>query len=95
MPPNPDPVQLSESIVGPFRALSLAGLVVFWAALCASLAILGRDRIGTGARLRPARPCLARRSHPRLRHTERPHIRSDGTRFGAAPAGIAASRRGR
>jgi hypothetical protein len=54
MPPNPDPVQLSESIVGPFRALSLAGLVVFWGALCASLAILGRDRSGTGARL--ARP---------------------------------------
>jgi hypothetical protein len=54
MPPNPDPVHLSESIVGPFRALSLAGLVVFWGALCASLAILGRDRSGTGARL--ARP---------------------------------------
>jgi hypothetical protein len=32
MPPNPDPVELSETIVRPFRALSLAGLVVFWAA---------------------------------------------------------------
>ena len=30
MPPNPDPVQLSEAIVRPFRALSLAGLVIFW-----------------------------------------------------------------
>ena len=54
MPPNPDPVPLSEAIVGPFRALSLAGLVIFWAALCAGLAILGRDRLGTGERL--ARP---------------------------------------
>ncbi len=38
MPPNPDPVELSEAIVRPFRALSLAGLVIFWAALSASLA---------------------------------------------------------
>jgi hypothetical protein len=42
MPPNPDPVRLSATIVGPFRALSLAGLVVFWAALGTGLALLGR-----------------------------------------------------
>jgi hypothetical protein len=45
MPPNPDPVELSEAIVRPFRALSLAGLVIFWAALGAALAVLGRDRL--------------------------------------------------
>ena len=54
MPPNPDPVQLSEAIVRPFRALSLAGLVIFWAALGAALAVLGRDR--TEGRERLARP---------------------------------------
>ena len=54
MPPNPDPVQLSEAIVRPFRALSLAGLVIFWAVLGAALAVLGRDR--TGGRERLPRP---------------------------------------
>ncbi len=54
MPPNPDPVQLSEAIVRPFRALSLAGLVIFWAVLGAALAVLGRDR--TEGRERLARP---------------------------------------
>jgi hypothetical protein len=44
MPPNPDPMPLSESIVRPFRALSLTGLVVFWCALGGSLGLLGRDR---------------------------------------------------
>jgi hypothetical protein len=44
MPPSPDPVALSEAIVRPFRALSLVGLVIFWTALSASLAVLGRDR---------------------------------------------------
>ena len=44
MPPNPDPVELSETIVRPFRALSLAGLVIFWSALSAVLAVLGHDR---------------------------------------------------
>jgi hypothetical protein len=52
MPANPDPVPLFQAIVGPFRALSLAGLAIFWAALCAGLAVLGRDRIETGDRLR-------------------------------------------
>lgn len=42
MPPNPDPVSLSVEIVRPFRALSLAGLVVFWAALGLGLALLLR-----------------------------------------------------
>ena len=45
MPPNPDRIELSESIVRPFRALSLAGLVVFWVALGAALAVLGRERL--------------------------------------------------
>ena len=45
MPSNPDPVELSEAIVRPFRALSLAGLVIFWAALGTALAVLGGDRL--------------------------------------------------
>jgi hypothetical protein len=44
MPPNPDPVELSGAIVRPFRALSFAGLVVFWAAFALALAYLGRKR---------------------------------------------------
>jgi hypothetical protein len=44
MPPNPDPVELSETIVRPFRALALAGLVVFWAGLGIAFAWLGRER---------------------------------------------------
>lgn len=44
MPANPDPVELSETIVRPFRALSLAGLVVFWAGLGIAFAWLARDR---------------------------------------------------
>jgi hypothetical protein len=51
MPPNPDPVQLSEAIVRPFRALSLAGLVIFWGVLGTALAVLGRDRAGGRERL--------------------------------------------
>jgi Probable cobalt transporter subunit (CbtA) len=45
MPPNPDPVHLSEAIVRPFRALSLAGLVIFWAALGLGLALLVRGDV--------------------------------------------------
>jgi hypothetical protein len=45
MPPNPDPVQISEAILRPFRALSLTGLVVFWGAFALVLAYLGRDRV--------------------------------------------------
>jgi len=44
MPPSPDPVELSASIVRPFRALSLAGLVVFWGGFALALAYLGRAR---------------------------------------------------
>ena len=44
MPSNPDPVELSQTIVRPFRALSLTGLVIFWSALSAILAVLGHDR---------------------------------------------------
>jgi hypothetical protein len=47
MPSNPDPIELSPTIVSPFRALSLAGLVIFWSALSAILAVLGRDRTAT------------------------------------------------
>jgi Probable cobalt transporter subunit (CbtA) len=43
MPPNPDPVALSETIVRPFRALSLAGLAVFWGGFALALAYLGRS----------------------------------------------------
>ena len=50
MPPNPDPVELSETIVRPFRALSLAGLVVFWAAFALALGYLGRERARLPAR---------------------------------------------
>jgi hypothetical protein len=50
MPPNPDPVGLSETIVRPFRALSLAGLAVFWAAFALALAYLGRERARAPAR---------------------------------------------
>jgi len=46
MPPNQDPVELSNAIVGPFRALSLAGLIVFWAGFALVLGYLGRDRAG-------------------------------------------------
>jgi hypothetical protein len=57
MPPNPDPVELSDAIVRPFRALSLAGLVILWAALSASLALLGGSRFtGGGLRRRTASP---------------------------------------
>jgi len=53
MPPNPDPVSVSETIVGPFRALSFAGLVVFWSAFALAIAYLGRER--AHAPLRAAR----------------------------------------
>ena len=51
MPPHPDPVALSETIVRPFRALSLAGLIVFWAAFALALAYLGRERTGPSTRV--------------------------------------------
>jgi hypothetical protein len=44
MPENPDPVQISETILRPFRTLSLAGLVLFWTAFALVLAYLGRQR---------------------------------------------------
>ena len=50
MPPNLDPVELSETIVRPFRALSLAGLVVFWGGFALVLAYLGRERARVPAR---------------------------------------------
>ena len=51
MPLNPDPVPLSGAIVRPFRALSLAGLVIFWVVLGTALAVFGRDRTGGRERL--------------------------------------------
>jgi hypothetical protein len=47
MPGNPDPVRLPGDVVGPFRLLSLAGLVVFWGGLGAALALLSRPGPGT------------------------------------------------
>jgi hypothetical protein len=44
MPANPDPVEMSASIVGPFRTLSLTGLVVFWLGFALALGYLGRER---------------------------------------------------
>jgi hypothetical protein len=53
MPPNPDPVEVSEAIMRPFRAMSLTGLVVFWGGFALALAYLGRE--GTPEPVRPAR----------------------------------------
>jgi hypothetical protein len=50
MPSNPDPVELSDTIVRAFRALSLAGLIVFWAGFALALGYLGRDRARVSAR---------------------------------------------
>jgi predicted cobalt transporter CbtA len=51
MPPNPDPVEMSETILRPFRVLSLAGLVVFWAGLGIAFAWLGRERAAVRRRV--------------------------------------------
>lgn len=50
MPSSPDPIELSETIGQPFRALSLAGLVVFWGGFALALAYLGRERPGVSMR---------------------------------------------
>jgi len=44
MPPNPDPVEMPSEIVRTFRALSLAGLVLFWVVLGAAFGWLCRER---------------------------------------------------
>jgi hypothetical protein len=44
MPSSPDPIVLSETILQPFRALSLAGMLVFWAGFALALGYLGRER---------------------------------------------------
>jgi Probable cobalt transporter subunit (CbtA) len=59
MPPNPDPVELSATIVGPFRTLSLTGLIVFWGGLALALAYLGRER--PRAPMRTMRPVVPAR----------------------------------
>lgn len=55
MPFNPDPVKMPPQLVWTFRALSLAGLVVFWAVLGGAFGWLSREREhraleGSGAR---------------------------------------------
>ncbi len=44
MPANPDPVRMPAGVVWTFRAISLAGLVVFWLALGTSFQWLARVR---------------------------------------------------
>jgi hypothetical protein len=44
MPANPDPVRMPADLVWTFRAISLAGLVVFWLALGTSFQWLARAR---------------------------------------------------
>ena len=44
MPANPDPVEMSATILGPFRQRALTGLVIFWAALGLAFAWLARER---------------------------------------------------
>ncbi len=44
MPTNPDPVRMPAGLVWTFRAISLAGLVVFWLALGTSFQWLARAR---------------------------------------------------
>lgn len=44
MPANPDPVRMPAGLVWTFRAISLAGLVVFWLALGTSFQWLARAR---------------------------------------------------
>lgn len=45
MPANPDPVRMLSQVVWTFRALSLAGLVLFWAMLGGAFAWLARDHL--------------------------------------------------
>jgi len=44
MPANPDPMRVSAGLVWTFRAISLAGLVVFWIVLGTSFTYLARAR---------------------------------------------------
>lgn len=46
MPPNPDPVRIPADVVWNFRAISLAGLVLFWAVLGGAFGWLSRERGG-------------------------------------------------
>lgn len=43
MPPNPDPVKMPPQLVWTFRALSLGGLVLFWAVLGGAFGWLSRE----------------------------------------------------
>jgi predicted cobalt transporter CbtA len=44
LPANPDPVPLPVELVSPFRAISLAGLVLFWTLFGAAFGWLARER---------------------------------------------------
>ncbi len=44
MPPNPDPVRMPGQLAWTFRAISLAGLVLFWVVLGGAFGWLSRDR---------------------------------------------------
>jgi hypothetical protein len=45
MPANPDPIRMPSDLVWTFRAITLAGLVVFWAVLGPAFAWLARARV--------------------------------------------------
>lgn len=47
LPPNPDAVRMPDEVVSSFRALSLAGLTLFWLLLTAGFALIVRAT-GTG-----------------------------------------------
>ncbi len=44
MPPNPDPVRMPPELVRTFRAISLAGLLLFWGVLAGVFGWLSRER---------------------------------------------------
>jgi len=45
MPANPDPVRMPAELVWTFRAISLAGLILFWGVLGGAFGWLFRDRV--------------------------------------------------
>lgn len=55
LPNSPDPVRMPAEVVDAFRALSLAGLTLFWAVLGLIFALLTRPRPGARDRVSPAR----------------------------------------
>jgi hypothetical protein len=47
MPANPDPVAMPAQLVWTFRAISFAGLIVFWMALGGAFGWFARDEGGS------------------------------------------------